>query len=90
MGYYSKRRKLDHKTAMSAHAKRRIAERYGVIMTSDDLKNVVRMIQAGECIHLERISHRLSKHKITIRDKDFIVVYDRNRHCVVTFLPREE
>lgn len=90
MSYYQKRRKLDRKTAMSAHAKKRIAERYGVIMTSDDLKNVVSMIQAGECVHKERISHRLSKHEVTIRDKTFLVVYDRNRHCIVTFLPREE
>jgi hypothetical protein len=85
-------------SAQYLHAKRRAAERYGVILDKDMYQQLCRDIQEnrGEC--LGKQSNRLTVWRINvIATTDFgdqvpttaEVVYDKQRHRIVTFLPRE-
>ena len=89
MSFYQKK-SLDKGTAQAWHAKRRAAERYNVNVTSDDLRLIAGMIQRGEATFLEKLTNSRTKFRVRIREKVFIVVYDRMRHTIASFLPPEE
>lgn len=72
------------------HAKRRALERYGVEMTSADLRAIVTGIQEQKAHFVERQSHRISIFIVKYGGQLMRVVYDRLRQQIVSFLPMEE
>lgn len=88
MTYYAATKNKGKKYAQSAHAKRRAAERYNVVVSSDDLKTVVQRIQSGRCTLLQKQSNRVSLFDVDIHGTVYRVVYDKKRHSIVTFLPK--
>lgn len=80
-------------SAQYLHAKKRAAERYGLELTKEHYQTLCLAIQRGEGTFLGRQSNRVSVWQITVyraSTNDFPkvnVVYDRQRHTIVTFLP---
>ena len=75
------------------HAKRRAAERHGIVLNKFDIKQAVLQIQNGSALFLERQSLRVTKWSVALGGKRVSVVYDRKSHTLATVLPensREE
>lgn len=78
------------------HAKKRLSERYGIQATTQFLKNLVAYIKNGRESYpdgtsvslIERQSLRVAKYQIVFEGESYLVVYDRKRKELVTFLPR--
>lgn len=77
---------MQKKKAQSIHAKRRANQRYDLTLSSKDLKEVVKRIQAGNATFIRRDSLRVTVWKILIHDTIVKVAYDRIRKQIVTFL----
>ena len=85
--------------AQTAHAMRRCHDRYGIYISEEGLRDLVRSIQAGRCKHVKSQSHRISVFDCPINVSksyrgllnyreiiDVRVVYDKERKTIVTFL----
>ncbi len=79
------------KTAASKrHFKRKFFERYGIELSTTEIKNL------GEAIRTKQIgvpgipqSKRVTLHELTFKDKNCKVIYDHKRKVVVTVLFNE-
>lgn len=78
------------------HARKRLAERYGIEATTAFLKRLAGYIKQGRQVYtdgtsvslIERQSLRVAKYQIVHAGEKYLVVYDRKRKELVTFLPR--
>ncbi|MFH0873975.1 MAG: hypothetical protein V1846_04045 [Candidatus Komeilibacteria bacterium] len=82
---------------LARHAKRRAWERCGLALTKADLSDIVRQIrlQSERAIFVRRYSNRVSLWLVSINVPDekpthHRVLYDKQRHQIVTFLPPGE
>lgn len=75
--------------AQRVHAKRRAAERYGLILNRSDLREIVLAIQRQQATFLFKESNRLTHYALDFQGKRVVVVYDKQRKTIVTFLPPE-
>ena len=72
------------------HAKSRLFERYGIILTHGILQDCVKQIQKGAAVHVRRLSRVKSLFLVRIQDSYYPCIYDRNRKSISTFLPQED
>jgi len=78
------------------HARNRLLERYGIEATTAFLKSLISYIKNGRQSYadgttvslLERQSLRVAKYQIVHDGNEYLVVYDRKRQELVTFLPK--
>lgn len=75
------------RNAQSVHARRRLAQRYGRYMSRSRYEGLVRRVLAGDCVFLERQTHRTSLAAVREGGEWLPLVWDRQRRAVVTFLP---
>lgn len=68
------------------HFKRRLFERYGLLVNREEVNEMVRMIQNNNSECIEQQSLRKSLHKVVFRDREILVVYDKMRKTLVTAL----
>ncbi len=73
--------------AQFSHARTRAFERYGVVLTKELHSTLVQKIKTGNAILLEQQSLRVFVYRLFHEDKRFLVIYDRKRSTIVTFLP---
>lgn len=71
------------------HAKQRAFERYGLNLSTSDLNGIKNQIQCGNAQHIEAQSNRVSVFTLNMAGTDVPIVYDTQRHTVVSFLPTE-
>lgn len=71
------------------HTKRRALERFGIKLTTQDIKRIVREIQSGKWPFISRDSARVSKWRVRLGENDVCVVYDKNRKNLVTVMPMD-
>lgn len=71
------------------HAKKRAMERYGLTLNREQYGELVKKIQRGNARLMQKQSLRVSVWEIEIRGFKVLVVYDKKRHNIVTFLPPE-
>lgn len=77
------------KACQTIHAKKRALERYGVELSTHDIKNMVDIIKKGQATFLEKQSDRISVFEVAYLDKAFKVCYDRKRKSIATCLPED-
>ena len=69
------------------HAKRRALERYGLSLTTGDLREIQQQIQTQEnALFVRRRSRRVSLWEVIYKNTPMYVVYDKLRDSVVTVL----
>lgn len=75
------------------HAISRAKERYGLTLNRDRYRQLCQQIQDGKGTCLGKQSNRLSVWSIVVEDTTGIVrcnvVYDKQRHTICTFLPKD-
>ncbi len=71
------------------HAIARMSSRFGVNMNRVQYNAMVKSIQDGKAVFLDRQSNRVSRFIVRLGDKEMVAVYDRNRKTIVTFLTME-
>lgn len=69
------------------HTKRRALERFGITLTTLDIKRIVKNIQDSKYEFLCRDSHRVSKWKVDLNGQTVCAVYDRDRKNLITVMP---
>ncbi len=74
--------------AQILHAKKRAKERLGIDLTPDMRQRLIRDIQKGHGRFLYRQSGRISVWEVWVAGKRATVIYDSDRHSIVTFLPK--
>lgn len=77
------------RTAQRKHAVQRAKDRHNIDLTPEDFTKIKDMIESGLSELLEKQSHRVSIRKITLNNKEYVIVYDHNRKTVVSFLPKD-
>lgn len=73
------------------HAQRRCRERYGLTLGTKAYDDLCGKLQDGgaDCVFLEKQSNRISLFAVWYEDEWVPVVYDKIRHTIATFLPKE-
>lgn len=72
------------------HLDKRSMERFGMILSREFTKQLVRDIQANKLPFLWRTSHNRTAWKAVINDQEVVVVYDKMRKMIVTTWPYKE
>ena len=75
------------KRAKRYHARRRARERYRLLLDRIDLKTLVDKIQNNEGEFVYKSSNRTTLWKLKCKGQAVLVVYDKLRSEIVTFLP---
>lgn len=70
-----------------SHACKRALLRYELKLTQDDLDNIVKLIQNGKAQFIERSSNRRTIFNVNYNNKVVTIVYNSEKHKVITFLP---
>lgn len=73
--------------AQKRHAKRRARERYGLLINKIDVENMINDIQNNKGEFVYKSSNRATIWKLMCKGKEVLVVYDKLRGQIVTFLP---
>lgn len=71
------------------HAKQRASERYGVLLTKEELRSMVTLIQrqAPAVKFLRKHSVRATEWSVDWNGTKFRVIYDKHRKTIATVLP---
>ena len=69
------------------HAARRMAERYGLVVTGKDLEDMEWQIRDGKSTYLGAESLNISRHVVTFNSVPIVVLYNRKLHAICTALP---
>lgn len=80
---------MNKKKCQMRHLKKRWLERVGATM-SDKLHNqIVLLIKQGKSKIVKKTSLRVTIHTVKVEGQEHTVAYDKQRHQVVTVLPKE-
>ena len=79
-----------HKRRQRAHAKRRAMERFGIQMNRQDYWALLRKVQKGDGIVIERQEAGRMKYAVIWEDKVIPLIYDKTSKTIVTVLPVNE
>jgi hypothetical protein len=71
------------------HAQRRFKERYSEELTTKDYDAMCRLVRNSKATFIEKQTNRVSRFKLSYKDKDIYFCYDKQRHTIVTFLKPE-
>jgi len=74
---------------LSAHAKKRAEERYGLNLNHQDRAAIVNMIQTNEAEFVAKQSNNRTLWRVPYQDQSLNVVYDKARNSMCTVLPKE-
>lgn len=85
----TRKKKFTKAKAQTLHAIRRGAERYDLNLSPSDLGNIKGLIQSGKSIYLEKLTNSRTKHSVIYQGQKLIVVWDKTRHQICTFLPED-
>ena len=75
------------KIAQSLHATKRAKERYGIHFNKEKRAEALDYIHRHPHCFIKRQTKRITLHKVVIDDITCVVVYDKKRKRIVTFLP---
>jgi hypothetical protein len=78
------------KKSQKQHAQKRAIQRYGVPIGPKTYNELCQKVQkqGPECVFLERQSNRVSMFAVILEGNWVPIIYDKQRHTIVTFLPQ--
>lgn len=80
---------MGKKLAQRFHAAERADSRFGIHYNRHVRREIIKQIQSQKATFIDKQSLRLSRWLVKVEDQDVVVVYDKNRKEVVTFLKPE-
>lgn len=72
---------------MVRHFQNRTRERYGLVLSYQDVANIVKMIKSGKSEYIKSKSNMHTRHKVFYRGQELVVGYDKRRDILVTAIP---
>ena len=84
-----KRKLLTKKQSERIHFKRRLYQRFGIILSRNEYREIKKIIQ-NKKINGIRENNRKTKYHIKYKDCEFDVIYDKIRKELITVLPPKE
>lgn len=79
---------MKHPAYLRVHAKRRAAQRYGIMLNRAQLNELVKQIWRGEATLVHKVSVNRSIWIVRLPDsRPARIVFDKKRRSIVTFLP---
>jgi hypothetical protein len=82
----SRRLRKDKKLAVLLHAKSKLKKRFGMTLTKERRAEIIDNIQMGRYKLVLKQSRRVSIWQAEIENRLMHIVYDKDRHQIVTFL----
>lgn len=82
-------KRFPKRKAQTLHALKRADQRYDLDLSPKDLGEIKYLIQSGNSRFLKKLSNSRTKHSVIYQDQLLIVVWDKTRHQICTFLPAE-
>lgn len=76
-----------HAINQRIHAKNRIFQRYGITLNQKTYYTLIKQIQTNKAIFVGRETPSRTKWIVSYNENQFPVIYDSNKHTIVTFLP---
>jgi hypothetical protein len=73
--------------AERAHTKLRLAQRYGLKVTSADLFRMAKLIAHGQATFLDRQSRHVARWQLDYQGQALRLVFDAQRRAIITALP---
>ena len=77
------------KEDQTRHAIQRADLRYGIRLNEHDIRQIVLLIEDRKSKPIQKQTNRVTVHKVNYKDCDFILVYDKLRKSIATFLPAD-
>lgn len=77
------------KLNQARHARQRAEQRFNLIVNHAEMKVVVKDIQNGQAIFVDRQSCRVTRWVVRVKGVKVVAVYDSKRKSVATFLTLE-
>lgn len=71
------------------HVRRRAEERFGLLLTTDEIDGLAKAVQNQTAQFYDRQSINVTRWIVPLRGKDIAVCYDKKRKAVRTVLPVE-
>lgn len=81
------KKKMDKTTSLKIHAKNRAKERHGLNFNHLTRKFFLDEIKKGNSTFIKKESNRRTVHQIKYKEKFYLVIYDKLRGQIITFLP---
>lgn len=78
---------MNKEEAQTRHALKRAKQRYGKNLSVIDLKQIANKIHAGNSVFVERTTRRITKHLVWYKGTRYLVVFDKTRSRICSFLP---
>ena len=72
------------------HTQQRLAERYGLTVSSDDIFRMAKQIAHGHATLIARQSRDVAHWWLTHEGRPIRLVFDRRRRCILTALPHDD
>ena len=72
------------------HTQQRLAERYGITVSSDDIFRMAKRIAHGHATLIARQSSDVAHWWLTHEGRPIRLVFDRRRRCILTALPHDD
>jgi hypothetical protein len=90
MTYYQTTKKdIDKRSAQILHSIKRARERYGLELSIADIESIAQLIRAQKTRRVKDVSNTRVIHELDFNGITVLVVYDKKRHTLNTFLPKD-
>jgi hypothetical protein len=92
MSYYQSAKThagIGKRNAEIFHSIKRARQRYGLELSVADIESIAKIIRTRASERVKALSNTRVVHRLTYKKKVVLVVYDKKRHTLVTFLPKE-
>ena len=89
VSYYQKDKTLTgikKRNAEILHSIKRARERYDIELSISDIERISKIIRTQATERVRVISNTRVVHRLTYKEKTVLVVYDKKRHVIITFL----
>lgn len=91
MSYYqTAKTQISKRTAQILHSIKRARQRYDLDLSAADIESIAKLIRTQATKRVKALTNTRVVHELECKGKTVWVVYDKKRHSVATFLPKDE
>lgn len=79
-----------HKTAKHAHAKQRAAEHFGINLTKDQIKSIIKQITTGKARFLDLEPNGRGTYLVMVGWQVMRIIFQHSDKTIITVMPNRE
>lgn len=85
--YQTTKTAFDKRNAQILHSIKRARQRYGLSLSISDIEHIAKLIRTQATKRVKALTNTRVVHELECQGKTVLVVYDKKRHSIATFLP---